>query len=186
VITIFCKFLVAVGIVSLLLVLIEKFSFSNEAKGTIGMSIGWLSIIIDIFLAKKASPRVQRFFSLLPENSTTYCRHKKTANKQTNRCRPTPPIPYKEANQYHQSTYEAEHTSKHPLKDASNKIYDCIHGFLLYRSLAGLYRLVRRLSTKMQKNRGVQRGLTPLPGVWGCPPNPKSPKIGGFRGLKEH
>jgi hypothetical protein len=33
-------------------------------------------------------------------------------------------------------------------------------------------------------NRRVQRGFTPLPGVWGCPPNLKSPKIGGYRGLK--
>jgi len=39
---------------------------------------------------------------------------------------------------------------------------------------------IKRLLT----NGGVQRGLTPLPGVWGCPPNLKSPKIGGQRGLK--
>jgi benzoyl-CoA reductase/2-hydroxyglutaryl-CoA dehydratase subunit BcrC/BadD/HgdB len=32
---------------------------------------------------------------------------------------------------------------------------------------------------------GVQRGRAPLLGVWGYPPTSKSPKIGGFRGLKK-
>ena len=30
---------------------------------------------------------------------------------------------------------------------------------------------------------GVQRGFTPLPRDWGCPPTYNSPKIGGHRGL---
>jgi hypothetical protein len=32
---------------------------------------------------------------------------------------------------------------------------------------------------------GVQRGKAPLLGVWGTPQTQKSPKIGGYRGLKE-
>jgi TatD DNase family protein len=31
---------------------------------------------------------------------------------------------------------------------------------------------------------GSAEGISPLPGVWGCPPVFKSPKIGGYRGLK--
>jgi hypothetical protein len=37
----------------------------------------------------------------------------------------------------------------------------------------------------MPNSRGVQRGEAPLLGVWGCPPVMKSPKSGGYRGLKK-
>jgi hypothetical protein len=144
---IICKFLVAVGIVLLLLGLIQLSGLPTILKMIISIIIGMLFIAIGNFVERRCNPKWRRLFSFL-DNGTAYCRHNETANKQTNGRRPAPPIPYEKANYHHQNSNETQYIAASPLKNPTDKI----HNFPLLWGL--FYRLIRRLSTKMQKNLG--------------------------------